>query len=560
MARTHILGFPRIGARRELKFALEAYWRGEIDDAALRRRRRASCARAHWAAAARRRARLRHRRRLRLLRPRAQSRRALLGALPRALRLRSRRALTLAQYFELARGNARAAGDGDDQVVRHQLPLPRAGARRRARASTAASSGCFDEVREAQRAGPAGQAGADRPAHLPVARQGARTPASTGLTLLPSARCPRTRSCSRACKRAGVEWVQIDEPVLVPRPARRVARRVRSALLASSRARGAEAAARHLLRQRCRTTRLRVRSCRWQACTSTSVRAPEQLDRRGATGCPRTRCCRSASSTAATSGAPISTRRSQRCGRCAQQLGERLWIAPSCSLLHVPVRLGGGDQARRRAEVLARLRRREARRARACSRAALDDGDGAVGDELAAADARAARRAAQLQRVVNALRAQARWPRSRGGDDRARQPVRRAQRRSSATRLALPPLPTTTIGSFPQTAEIRAGARRLQARRARARSATCETHARRDRSSRCASRKRSASTCWCTARPSATTWSSTSASSSRAIAFTANGWVQSYGSRCVKPPDHLRRRASRPKPMTVEWTALRADR
>ncbi|HLX53905.1 MAG TPA: 5-methyltetrahydropteroyltriglutamate--homocysteine S-methyltransferase, partial [Aquella sp.] len=30
MAKTHILGFPRIGANRELKKALESYWRGEI--------------------------------------------------------------------------------------------------------------------------------------------------------------------------------------------------------------------------------------------------------------------------------------------------------------------------------------------------------------------------------------------------------------------------------------------------------------------------------------------------------------------------------------------------
>ena len=30
MALTHNLGFPRIGARRELKHALEAYWRGDI--------------------------------------------------------------------------------------------------------------------------------------------------------------------------------------------------------------------------------------------------------------------------------------------------------------------------------------------------------------------------------------------------------------------------------------------------------------------------------------------------------------------------------------------------
>src|ERR1700690_1141911 len=36
MARTQIHGFPRIGAHRELKFAQESFWRGESDDAYLR--------------------------------------------------------------------------------------------------------------------------------------------------------------------------------------------------------------------------------------------------------------------------------------------------------------------------------------------------------------------------------------------------------------------------------------------------------------------------------------------------------------------------------------------
>ena len=35
MARAHVLGVPRIGPQRELKSALEAYWRGDIDEAAL---------------------------------------------------------------------------------------------------------------------------------------------------------------------------------------------------------------------------------------------------------------------------------------------------------------------------------------------------------------------------------------------------------------------------------------------------------------------------------------------------------------------------------------------
>ena len=35
MTTVHNLGFPRIGARRELKFALESYWKGDSTRAAL---------------------------------------------------------------------------------------------------------------------------------------------------------------------------------------------------------------------------------------------------------------------------------------------------------------------------------------------------------------------------------------------------------------------------------------------------------------------------------------------------------------------------------------------
>lgn len=39
------------------------------------------------------------------------------------------------------------------------------------------------------------------------------------------------------------------------------------------------------------------------------------------------------------------------------------------------------------------------------------------------------------------------------------------------------------------------------------------------------------------------------------FAFTKNGWVQSYGSRCVKPPV-IYGDVSRPEPMTVEWSTF----
>src|SRR3970282_2504014 len=47
MAVAHVLGFPRIGAKRELKFALDSFWRGETAEAALAALGRALPAR-HW--------------------------------------------------------------------------------------------------------------------------------------------------------------------------------------------------------------------------------------------------------------------------------------------------------------------------------------------------------------------------------------------------------------------------------------------------------------------------------------------------------------------------------
>ena len=52
MVTTHNLGFPRIGARRELKFALESYWKGqtqraELIEAGKRLRERRFCGACH---------------------------------------------------------------------------------------------------------------------------------------------------------------------------------------------------------------------------------------------------------------------------------------------------------------------------------------------------------------------------------------------------------------------------------------------------------------------------------------------------------------------------------
>ena len=138
------------------------------------------------------------------------------------------------------------------------------------------------------------------------------------------------------------------------------------------------------------------------------------------------------------------------------------------------------------------------------------------------------------------------------GDAAARRGLSRAAEGSSRPALRLPLLPTTTIGSFPQTAEVR------KARAALKKGDWTGGPVRgllppRRSSGPCGSRRRSTWTCWCTASASATTWWNISASSSKGSPSPRNGWVQSYGTRCVKPPI-IYGDVCRPRPMTVAWS------
>jgi 5-methyltetrahydropteroyltriglutamate--homocysteine methyltransferase len=102
MARTHISGFPRIGAQRELKFAQESFWRGESDDAYLKGIAKELRIR-HWA--------LQRAAKLDFVAvgdfayyDQMLNLSALLGAVPERFGFEPAR-LSLTQYYELARGN-----------------------------------------------------------------------------------------------------------------------------------------------------------------------------------------------------------------------------------------------------------------------------------------------------------------------------------------------------------------------------------------------------------------------------------------------------------------------
>ena len=224
-----------------------------------------------------------------------------------------------------------------------------------------------------------------------------------------------------------------------------------------------------------------------------------------------------------------------------------LWLAPSCSLLHVPFSLRA--ETKLDAEVKSWL-------AFAVEKldelnvlaAALSQGEAAVAGALEASrTAIAARRASpRVHRATVAARLAAAAPQA---DQRASAfPARQKAQRG---RLNLPLLPTTTIGSFPQTPEIRA------ARAAFKRGALDAAHyeAKMQAEIELAVRKQEALGIDVLVHGEAERNDMVEYFGEQldGFAFTANGWVQSYGSRCVKPPI-IYGDVARPAPMTVAWT------
>ena len=228
------------------------------------------------------------------------------------------------------------------------------------------------------------------------------------------------------------------------------------------------------------------------------------------------------------------------------QLGERLWLAPSCSLLHCPLGLApesGLDHeikswlafAREKLDELAWLKR------------GLTEGRDAVAYEIAVSNGVRSSRALS-QRIHNtAITAQiAALPADAG---QRKSPFTQRQR-VQQRRLRLPLFPMTTIGSFPQTADIRRARRDF-------RSGTIDEAEYKERirsQIRLAIQKQEALGLDVLVHGEAERNDMVEyfGEQLEGFAFTAHGWVQSYGSRCVKPPI-LYGDVSRPRPMTVEW-------
>jgi 5-methyltetrahydropteroyltriglutamate--homocysteine methyltransferase len=240
-------------------------------------------------------------------------------------------------------------------------------------------------------------------------------------------------------------------------------------------------------------------------------------------------------------------------GVAARRGGSRLMVAPSCSLLHVPVDLH--QEAGLAPELKGWLAFAEQKLDEVAALArGLDEGEAAIAAQLAASDAalRSRRSSAAVHRQDVQARLAALTPQME-----SRASAYRVRRVAQQARLGLPQYPTTTIGSFPQTTEVR------QARAAVSRGELSQEAYERTVEA------------WI---DDAVRWQEQIgldvlvhgeferndmvkyfAEQLGGFAVTRHGWVQSYGSRCVAPPI-IWGDVTRPKPMTARWSAYAQSR
>ena len=238
--------------------------------------------------------------------------------------------------------------------------------------------------------------------------------------------------------------------------------------------------------------------------------------------------------------------------KAAQCLGAaRVTVATSNSLQHVPhdTALETWDDATLNENLHAWLAFADQKVLEVVTLArGVDEGWGAIDAEVAEATRVLEQRAAAPGVVRPEVRARTA---ALTDADRAREPYLEREA-AQAERLHLPPLPTTTIGSFPQTTEIR------KARAANARGelsdADYEARMREEIASVIKLQEDLGLDVLVHGEAERNDMVQYFAELLDGFAATRNGWVQSYGSRCTRP-SILWGDVSRPAPMTVGWTS-----
>jgi len=551
MIKTHNLGFPRIGAKRELKFALESYWKGQSSRDELKAHG-AQLRQRHWI----------HQIELDLAPvgdfsyyDHVLDMSFTLGNLPE--RVRGFHGDALDNYFRVARGRSAAAADDHGACcggvaagemtkwfdTNYHYIVPEFSAATEFRLD---ATHLLEQLAQAQ-----GQGVRAKPVIIgPVTYLwlGKAKDDSDKLALLPRL-LPVYVELLAALAAQGLEWVQIDEPVLVTEldAAWQQAFRTAYAALAASPVKLLLATYfGPLLENLPLTCTLPVHGLHLD-----TINARGEVDRVIAE-LPDDRVL----SLGVVNGRNIwktdLTAVLEWLEPIAAKLGDRLWIAPSCSLLHVPVDLSSERKldpdvkswlayALQKLDELTLLS------------TALNKGRSTVQAELAAN--RAAITARRDSPRVNdpAVKAAIAKLDAQLGQ---RKSVHEQRAPKQAALLGLPAFPTTTIGSFPQTAEIRHA--RSQFKSGELDEAGYEAAMQAEIARSVREQEALGLDVFVHGEAERNDMVEYFGEQLDGYAFSQFGWVQSYGSRCVKPPI-LFGDISRPKAMTVDWIRYAAS-
>lgn len=542
MTIAHNLGFPRIGAQRELKKAVEAYWKGDLDEAGLHSIGQ-GLRKQSWL--------LQQQAGLHLIPvgdfayyDQMLNMTALLGAAPSRFGFADG-AINLAQYFTLARGDknnfAMEMTKWFDTNYHYLVPEFL-----HATEFKLGSEWLFEEVAEAQTLGIKAKPVLIGP--LTYLYLGKEKQADLNrLHLLPKL-IPVYQQILARLQAQGVEWVQIDEPALVlDLPQEWVD------TLAPTYAALAQCSPKILLATYFDSVEEHAETLKALPVAGLHidlVRAPQQAES----------FLRNFPEDKILSAGIVDGRNIWRCNLIAtlqtlqalhKTLGERLWVAASCSLLHVPVDLTQEvnlDQTLENRTLKSWLAFATQKLAEIATLArGVTLGKEAIATQLTQTNAALESRVFSPKVHDQAIRHRvaALTP-----HDAQRQSPFAVRIATQQARFNLPAFPTTTIGSFPQTADIRAA----RADYKKGRLSTAQYHTKMRAEIRHVVQLQEALGLDVLVHGEAERNDMVEyfGEQLQGFAFTEYGWVQSYGSRCVKPPI-IYGDVSRPHPMTVEW-------
>ncbi|AMO57976.1 5-methyltetrahydropteroyltriglutamate--homocysteine methyltransferase [Endozoicomonas montiporae] len=233
-----------------------------------------------------------------------------------------------------------------------------------------------------------------------------------------------------------------------------------------------------------------------------------------------------------------------------EKLGDRLWVSSSCSLLHVPVDLSTEEQLDDEIKSWLSFAVQKCEEVAVLGRALSGDSSDSTRTRFTLSDAVACSR--KTSRRVHRKDVEQSVSAITPGMMQRQSPY--AKRHSlQREKLNLPLFPTTTIGSFPQTSEIRRQ-RSLYRKNQLSNQQYLESMQQEIQST--IKRQESLGLdVLVHGEAERNDMVEYFGEQLDGFAFTEYGWVQSYGSRCVKPPI-IYGDISRPAPMTVTWSVF----